>query len=142
MNVIELISRKGTDVVSVHEHDSVATAAGALVKKNIGSVLVLNDADKIVGILSERDLIYGLENHGANLHQVSVRDLMVVDIIKCRPDDDVHKVMSMMTDRRVRHLPVFDGEELMGIISIGDLVKYRIDEIETEAHHLREYIAM
>lgn len=142
MNLIELIRRKGAEVISIHEHDSVATAAGTLVKKNIGTVLVLNDADKIVGILSERDLIYGIENHGANLHELSVRDLMVVDVIKCRPDDDVHKAMSMMTDRRVRHLPVFDGEKLMGIISIGDLVKYRIDEIETEAHYLREYIAM
>jgi len=142
MNLIELIRQKGSDVVIINERDSVATAAGTLVKKNIGALLVKNDAQKIVGILSERDLIYGLENHGANLHEVSVRDLMVVDIIKCRPDDDVNKAMSMMTDRRVRHLPVFDGEKLMGIISIGDLVKYRIDEIETEANHLREYIAM
>ncbi len=142
MKLIELIGHKGADVVTIHENDSVATAASTLVNKNIGALLVLNDADEIVGILSERDLIYGLESHGADLHAVPVRGLMTEEMIRCRPDDDVNDAMSLMTDRRVRHLPVFDGEELKGIISIGDLVKFRIDEIETEARFLREYIAM
>jgi len=142
MKVIELIHHKGATVVTINEHDSVATAARTLVKKNIGSVLVSNDSDKIVGILTERDLIYGLETHGADLNEVPVRDLMTIDMVKCQPDGDVNEAMSMMTSRRVRHLPVFDGDKLMGIISIGDLVNYRIEEIETEAQHLRDYIAM
>lgn len=142
MHVIDLIQQKGTDVISVHEHDSVATAANTLVDNNIGSVIVLDESEQIVGILSERDLVFGLRDHGANLHEVPIRDLMTTDLIKCHPNDHIHEVMSMMTNRRVRHLPVFDGSKLVGIISIGDLVKNRIDEVETEAQHLRDYIAM
>ena len=142
MYVNELIEKKGSTVISVYAHDSVATAANTLVANNIGSVLVLDKKEDVVGILSERDMVFGLKDHGANLHEVQVQELMTTDLIKCQPDDDIHKVMSMMTNRRVRHLPVYDGKKLIGIISIGDLVKNRIDEMETEAQHLREYIAM
>jgi len=142
MYVNDLLQQKGTDVISIYELDSVAKAAGTLVDKNIGALIVLDESDQIVGILSERDLVYGLKNHGANLHEVQIRDLMTTDLIKCHPNDHIHEVMSMMTNRRVRHLPVFDGSKLVGIISIGDLVKNRIDEAETEAQHLRDYITM
>jgi len=142
MYVNDLIRQKGDSVYSVHEHDSIAAVANTLVEKNVGSVLVLDKTEQVVGILSERDLVYGLRDYGAKLHEVPIRELMTKELIKCQPNDDIHKVMSMMTNRRVRHLPVFDGDRLIGIISIGDLVKNRIDEIEAEAQHLRDYISM
>lgn len=142
MYVNDLLQQKSPDVISVYEHDSVATVATTLVENNIGALIVLDDSDQIVGILSERDLVYGLKDHGANLHEVPIKDLMTTDLVKCHPKDHIIEVMSMMTNRRVRHLPVFDGNKLIGIISIGDLVKNRIDEIETEAQHLRDYITM
>ena len=79
--------------------------------------------------------------HGADLHDVAVSELMTTNVIRCSPDDTVNEAMAMMTDRRIRHLPVFDGEELVGFISIGDLVKCRIMEVQSEAEALRQYIA-
>jgi len=142
MYVIDLLNKKGSNVVSVHENDRVASTAKTLIEKKIGAVIVRDESDHIVGILSERDLVYGLKDHGANLNEVAIRELMTTDLVKCRPDDGIHKVMSMMTNRRVRHLPVFDDDKLVGIISIGDMVKNRIDEVETEAQQLRDYISM
>lgn len=142
MNVSDLIKQKGSETISMYQHESVANAASILVDENIGSVLVLDKNDQVVGILSERDIVYGMKNYGANLNEVQVKELMTTELIKCQPEDDLHKVMSMMTDRRVRHLPVFEGKQLLGIISIGDLVKNRIEEVETEAQQLREYISL
>ncbi len=79
--------------------------------------------------------------HGADLHDVAVSDLMTTNVIRCSPNDTVNEAMAMMTDRHIRHLPVFDGEELVGFISIGDLVKCRIMEVQSEAEALRQYIA-
>ena len=95
---------------------------------------------EIAGILSERDIVRGMGQHGADLHDVKVSELMTADLIRCSPDDTVNEAMAMMTDRRIRHLPVFEGEELVGLISIGDLVKCRMMEVQSEAEALRQYI--
>ena len=79
--------------------------------------------------------------HGADLHDVEVRELMTTDVIHCSPQDTVHEAMAMMTDRRIRHLPVFEDDRLIGFISIGDLVKFRIMEVQSEAEAMRAYIA-
>ena len=102
----------------------------------------MEDADgAIVGILSERDIVAGMVTHGVELHQVAVSELMTADVIHCSPNDTVNKAMEMMTERRFRHLPVFEGDELLGLISIGDLVKWRIMEVQAEAEAMRQYIA-
>ncbi len=141
MHLIDLIRKKGNNVVTVRDDDSIATAAKTLVDNNVGSALVLGPGGTVLGIVAERDLVYGLATHGSDLHALHVRDVMNADLIRCHPHDDVLAAMSLMTNRRVRHITVFNGEELLGVISIGDLVKHRIDEIETEARHLREYIS-
>jgi CBS domain-containing protein len=103
-------------------------------------LLVEDDAGAIAGILSERDIVRGMGPHGADLHDVEVAELMTKDLIRCSAQDSVNEAMAMMTDRRIRHLPVFEDEELVGFISIGDLVKCRIMEVQGEAEALRQYI--
>ncbi|MGF1643907.1 MAG: CBS domain-containing protein [Thiotrichales bacterium] len=136
----DLLRAKGHTVISVRQGDAVMAAAQTMIDNNVGSAVVYDDAGTVVGLLSERDLVHGVARCGANLNTLTVRDLMTTQVIHCGPHDEVNATMSLMTNRRVRHLLVFDGEALIGIISIGDLVKNRIDEIETEAQHLREYI--
>ncbi|MGF1548405.1 MAG: CBS domain-containing protein [Thiotrichales bacterium] len=141
MILLDLLRTKGQTVISVRADDSVAVAAQTMIDNHVGSAVVYDEAGKVVGLLSERDLVHGLARRGANLDAVAVRDLMTTNVVHCQPHDDVNAAMGLMTNRRVRHLPVFEGERLVGIISIGDLVKNRIDEIEDEARHLRDYIS-
>jgi CBS domain-containing protein len=141
MKLAELIRGKSHEVVKIRDNRSIAEAATALTENKIGALLVENDDDAIVGILSERDIVGGMGPHGADLHDVAVSELMTADIIRCSANDTVNKAMAMMTDRRIRHLPVFDDEVLVGFISIGDLVKCRIMEVQSEAEALRQYIA-
>lgn len=141
MKLAELIRGKSHEIVKIRDNRSIAEAATALTENKIGALLVENDDDAIVGILSERDIVGGMGPHGADLHDVAVSELMTADIIRCSSNDTVNKAMAMMTDRRIRHLPVFDDKELVGFISIGDLVKCRIMEVQSEAEALRQYIA-
>lgn len=141
MKLAELLRDKDQGIIKVKAQDSISNAATALTENKIGALLVEDQAGKIVGILSERDIVGGMGPHGADLHDVAVSELMTADIIHCAPQDTVNKAMAMMTDRHIRHLPVFDGDELMGVISIGDLVKCRILEVQAEAEALRQYIS-
>jgi len=112
-----------------------------MTENKVGALLVEGTAGQIVGILSERDIVGGMGLHGADLHDARVSTLMTADLIRCKPTDTVLQAMAMMTDRRFRHLPVFDENELVGFISIGDLVKCRIAEVQLEAEAMRQYIA-
>ncbi len=141
MKLTELLQASGQEVITIKSRDSIANAADALTKNKIGALLVEGEDGKIIGILSERDIVGGMGPHGADLHDVAVSELMTADIIHCAPQDTVNKAMEMMTERRIRHLPVFDGDELLGLISIGDLVKWRIMEVQAEAEAMRQYIA-
>ena len=141
MKLAELLRGKSQDVRKIKTDQSIAEAAVALTENKIGALLVEDGSGAIVGILSERDIVGGMGPHGADLHDVAVAELMTTSIIKCSPQDSVNEAMAMMTDRRIRHLPVFDGDDLAGFISIGDLVKCRIMEVQSEAEALRQYIA-
>lgn len=142
MILSELLRIKGEgEILKINEKACVAEAAKILTEKKIGSLLVENDLGNIVGILSERDIVGGMGAHGADLHDVEVSRLMTADVIRCTAADTVIEAMAMMTDRRVRHMPVFDDDVLIGIISIGDLVKCRISEVQAEAEAMRQYIA-
>ncbi len=141
MKLAELLQGKSGEVHKVRFDQSIAEAATRLTENKIGALLVEDAAGKIVGILSERDIVRGMGPHGADLHDVEISELMTRDVIRCSPDDTVNKAMAMMTDRRIRHLPVYDGEELVGFLSIGDLVKSRIMEVQAEAEAMRQYIA-
>lgn len=142
MNISEVLKKKGDQVYTVNVASSVADAAKMLMEKRVGALLVQDDSGQLMGVLSERDIVAGINQNGPDLSQVLVRQLMTEEVIKCSPTDSMLKAMATMTDRRVRHLPVYEDGELMGIISIGDAVKYRIEEIEAEAKALREYISM
>lgn len=141
MKVSALLDQKGRTVHTTNVGTSVADAAKMLVECRIGALLVVDDKEQAVGILSERDIVSGMAAQGGDLTSVTVGALMTTDVIRCGPDDSVVQLMAKMTERRVRHLPVYDGDELVGIVSIGDAVKNRIQEIEAEAAALREYIA-
>ncbi len=140
MKLSEVLSTKGNKVYRLKTDNSIAEAATKLTEKKIGALLVEDNDGKIVGILSERDIVGGMGPHGADLHDVPISELMTTNLIKCTSQDTVLQAMAMMTDRRIRHLPVFDGDDLVGVISIGDLVKCRISEVKAESRALRKYI--
>lgn len=141
MKLAELLRGKNQQIIKIKASRNIAEAAIALTENKIGALLVEDDDGEIVGILSERDIVGGMGPHGAGLHDVAVGELMTDDVIHCSPQDTVHEAMAMMTDRRIRHLPVFEGDTLIGFISIGDLVKCRILEVQSEAEAMRAYIA-
>ena len=140
MKLADLLRDKNPEIFKIGSKSSIATAAVILTEKRIGAWLGEDENGKIVGILSERDIVRGMGPHGADLHDVEVSELMTQNLIRCSSGDSINEAMAMMTDRRIRHLPVFDEDELVGFISIGDLVKCRIMEVQGEAEALRQYI--
>ena len=143
MKVENILTVKGADIVKVATSDTVQQTAKLLREMRIGAVLVrdeANNTDGIAGIISERDIIGGLAALGAAALDMPVDSMMTRDVHVCSPSDTVDEVMSMMTDRRIRHLPVMEDDKLVGLISIGDVVKHKIAESEQEARALREYI--
>lgn len=140
MTVRAILSGKGGDVTSISPESTVADAVKLLATHRIGAVPV-TDANVVVGIFSERDVIYGLNREGAAALDKKVGDVMTAPALTVDPDAQVMSALSMMSRRRIRHLPVVEGGIMVGFVSIGDLVKYRIDMIESEAAALRDYIA-
>ena len=140
MKLAELIKGKHGEIIKIDVGSTIVEAADIITNNRIGAILVAGEGGEIVGILSERDIVRGLSQHGADLAQVKVSALMTADLIRCAPTDSVNEAMAMMTDRHIRHLPVFDGEELVGLISSRDLVKCRMMEVQSEAEALRQYI--
>lgn len=138
MTISAILSTKGSEVISVGPDQTVADAVALLAERRIGAMPVL-DGDAVVGVFSERDVIYGLADGAAMLAR-RVREVMTAPVQTVAPDDSVLAALSLMTRRRLRHLPVVDGVRIVGVVSIGDLVKYRIDRIEAEAAAMRDYI--
>lgn len=131
---------RGAGIVSVTPEASIGDAARLLAEHRIGAVLVM-DGDKVAGILSERDIVRGLAARGDVCSGARVRDLMTADVLVCGEDDTVEHLMETMTARRIRHLPVVDGAgEVLGMVTIGDVVKSRLDETRMEAESLRDYV--
>jgi CBS domain-containing protein len=128
-------------VVSTRPDATIAEVASLLKARRIGAVVVTDAAGDLCGIISERDLARGLADHGADLLQMRVGELMTTAVTTCTPDDGVDKLMQKMTEGRFRHLPVIEAGRMIGIISIGDVVKHRLQELETETNLLHDYIA-
>ena len=141
MFVSGILRDKGGEVISVGPEDSALSAARILSKRGIGSLLVRADNGDILGIVSERDLVHGLAREAGAVLHCRVRDLMTVDIVTCTPRDTLLSVMERMTHGRFRHLPVVENDKLLGIVSIGDVVKFRLAEQAAEAEALKAYIA-
>jgi CBS domain-containing protein len=140
MFVSDILAQKGGLVFTVTPGTTVAQVAQQLSTRRIGSVLVMAGTDSIAGIVSERDLVRALALHGAEALDFEVRQVMTRDVVTCHPDDLIEQVMGMMTDGRFRHLPVLDRGDLIGLISIGDVVKARLTETRHEAEALKAYI--
>jgi len=140
MTVRAILSGKGGDVTSIAPGATVADAVKLLATHRIGAVPV-TDATGVIGIFSERDVIYCLASKGAAALDKKVADVMTSPALTVDTDAPVMSALSMMSRRRIRHLPVVEGGSMVGFVSIGDLVKYRIDKIEAEAAALRDYIA-
>jgi len=139
MNIANILARKGSMAVTVRPEQSIREALALLDRHNIGALIAV-EGDRPVGILSERDIVREAA-HNEKFFMRIVADLMTRDVITGQPHDDLPSVAHTMTERRIRHLPVLEGGELVGIISIGDVVKRKIEETEQEAAALKEYIA-
>ena len=140
MTVARIINEKGRDVVTTSPEKSLAEIAAILSEKRIGAILVVEDG-AIRGIVSERDIVRALARHGSEALRKLAADCMTTRVVTCRPEDTINDVMQKMTSGRFRHLPVVENGNLAGIVSIGDVVKRRIEEVEKEAEQIREYIA-
>jgi len=132
---------KGGAVITTVPDQTITSVADLLTVNHIGAVPVLDRDGSLVGIISERDIIRGIAEHGAAALSLPVERLMVTEALTCLPSDTLTKIMSVMTCQRVRHLPVIEDGKLQGIISIGDVVKHRLEEVELEAEDLRGYVA-
>ena len=140
MHIRQLLRRKGADVATVDPGASVRDALALLAARRIGALVVSTDGRTVQGIVSERDVARGLHERGAALLADPVSAVMTAEVHSCGPDSSVHDLARLMTDRRVRHVPVVEDGALVGIVSIGDVVKARLDELEAERAQLVDYI--
>jgi CBS domain-containing protein len=140
MFVSDILSQKGSSVFSVNPAASVAHIARQLAEKRIGSAVVLDGDQRIAGIVSERDLVRALAQHGAEAMELQAGSVMTTDVVICDPDDSIDYIMETMTRGRFRHLPVVRHGELLGVVSIGDVVKARLEETRHETEALKAYI--
>jgi CBS domain-containing protein len=141
MNVEAILRSKGGSVATIPSNATVGDAVRELKTRGIGALVVDDDDSVVAGILSERDIVHALAEYGAALLTMKVHQLMTKRVITCKPEDTVSELMARMTERRFRHLPVLKDGALVGIVSIGDLVKNRIDEVQFEADSMRSFIA-
>ncbi|MEM7043714.1 MAG: CBS domain-containing protein [Pseudomonadota bacterium] len=141
MFVRQILSSKGDSIVSIAPTARIADIAALMSKERVGAVVVLEGGERLVGIVSERDVTLGLAAHGNALLEMRADQLMTRDVVTCSPDDGIDRLMRKMTTGRFRHLPVVDGTKVAGIVSIGDIVKHRLEELEAESSLLQDYIA-
>jgi CBS domain-containing protein len=141
MSVAAILRGKPNRLIGLEENRSLAEASQLLSRERIGALIVRNAAGDMIGILSERDIVRAIAKDGAAVIDRPVSSIMTKDVVCVTPEDDIAEVMSLMTERRFRHLPVKRGGSLVGMVSIGDVVKKRVEEAEVEAQQLREYIA-
>lgn len=140
MIVSDLLRRKGGFVATTSPDATVADLLELLAEHRIGALVVSGDGSAVAGIVSERDVVRALRGSGGALLDAPVSDVMTSDVVTTSPHEALEGVMRLMTDRRIRHLPVVDGGALVGIISIGDVVAGRIDELQSDRDHLVDYI--
>lgn len=141
MQVAQILKTKGDMVFTVRPMDSVGAAAALLHTRRVGALVVMGDDDRVAGIISERDVVSIAAQHGAPAFDRPVSACMTEKVEFAAPADSVDALLTKMTDRRIRHLPVCEGGRLLGIVSIGDLVKCKIAETQAEADGLKAYIA-
>jgi len=140
MRISDLLRRKGNLVVTVRPDQPVTLLLDLLAEHMVGALVVSADGTTVDGIVSERDVVRRLQEFGPELLQAPVRDIMTARVHSCPPETDLDELMRVMTTGRFRHVPVIENDQLIGIISIGDVVKHRIDELQSERDQLTAYI--
>jgi len=141
MRVKDLLAKKGVFVATIRPGASVTEVVAVLAEHHVGALVVSGDGRRIDGIVSERDVVRALNSLGADLLGTAVRDIMTANVHTCIPTDEVRSLAAIMTDKRFRHMPVAVDGVLSGIVTIGDVVKSRVDELETEHDQLVGYIS-
>lgn len=139
MAIASILKDKGGEIIAASRSQTVAEVVALLCTHRIGAVIVMEDGN-VAGVLSERDIVRGLNEEGAAILQRTAGEIMTTEVITVAPSESVTAALSRMTRRRIRHLPVLDEGEVRGVVSIGDLVKARIDEAVREAESLKDYI--
>lgn len=140
MQISVILARKGSEVHTVASSATVEEAARLLGEHRVGALVVAGERTAIVGIVSERDLVRAIAQGGSGALARTVADVMTAEVTTCAPDATVEQLMATMTDKRVRHVPILDGETLAGIVSIGDVVKNRLDELEIQTEAMEAYV--
>jgi CBS domain-containing protein len=138
MTIESILRRKGTNVTTIPPEATIKRAADWLRAKNIGALVVTSD-DAIIGLISEREIVHAFSRHGETAGSMRVKEVMQYGVTTVSPDESVNRVMTLMTHHRVRHMPVLSGGKLVGIVSIGDIVKHRLEDLELETNVLRDF---
>ncbi|MBN9246235.1 MAG: CBS domain-containing protein [Hyphomicrobium sp.] len=141
MIIGQILKSKGRGVMTARPDDSIQEIALRLASRKIGAILILGDSDKVVGIISERDIIRLIAEHGAPALAMLARDGMTRDVVSCTRESTLDEIMETMTNGRFRHIPVVEDGTLVGIVSIGDVVKHHTAEVELEVTAMRGYLA-
>lgn len=140
MQVRDVLKSKSGRVITIEAEATTAEAIARLVQNNIGSLPVVDDDGRLVGIVSERDILRGVHNHGERFQRMRVGEVMTRGAATCKLDDDVNDVMGQMSERRIAKVPVLDDSRLVGIVSVGDVIKVMYDKVHSENQHLMSYI--
>lgn len=141
MKVADILAVKGRVVVTVQASDSIETLSQRLREKRIGAAVVSGDGYRVDGVISERDIAYALAVHKGDLHTLPVADLMTATVITCAPGDTVSSVASKMVARNIRHVPVVEEDRLVGMISIRDVLNFRVDDLQRQTGMLRAFVS-
>lgn len=141
MKVKDILAVKGNRVVTVAKESSVLDAMAIFSANRVGSLLVVDKDNKILGIIGGRDVLMAVINHLDDIKTLTVEKIMTTNLIVGTPDDKVDYIMTVMTENRIRHIPIMEGKELKGLVSIGDVVKSQLKETHVENKYLKDYIA-
>jgi len=139
VKVADILEIKGSTVITIKPTETMAALSQRLRERRIGAAIVSGNGQSVDGVISERDIAYGLSVHKADLHAMPVSALMTKAVITCSPDDNLGIVASTMLSRNVRHLPVLDGNRLIGMVSIRDVLNFRVDQLQRETGLLRAF---
>lgn len=142
MSVEGILRRKGRKVITIPQATAVPDAVDRMKRDRVGALVVSEDGHNIQGIVSERDILHAFASYGAGLVEMSVQDIMTKRVEACRPEDSLKQIMSVMTQRRFRHMPVVDDNGLCGMVSIGDVVAQRLENAELETNVAREALIL
>ncbi|BDD89354.1 CBS domain-containing protein [Desulfofustis limnaeus] len=140
MRVKDILAEKGTRVVTIHEENLLIDVVSLFFANRIGSLVVVDKYDRILGIVAPNDILRAVHSRPDSISRVSVREVMTRDVIVGTPDDKVGHLMTVMTENRIRHIPIIEDGKLAGLVSIGDLVKAQLTEQDVEIRHLKDYI--